>query len=101
MGWIGHCSLSRQGENLYFAGLYIARRRGRYEGGCGAEAYRLMCKYAIDRLGAEKLAANDTGGERVAALEDAGFRLVSAYPHQHIKRRRGYGIRRYEWTRTT
>lgn len=97
MQWIGHSSISRKGENVYFAGLYIARDHGRYQGGYGAEAYRLMCNYSVERLGAERLLANDTDGARVSALEEAGFRLVSAFPPQHSKRRRGYGIRRFEW----
>ena len=45
-----------------------------------------------------KILASDTNLDRKAALEEAGFKLVSAFPPQNAKRRRGYGIRRFEWT---
>ena len=59
-----------------------------------------MREYAVTKLGAVKLLASDTDGERRSSLEEAGFKLVSAFPPQHAKRRRGYGVRRYEWTPT-
>lgn len=92
MQWIGHCPLNRKADNVYFAGLYISRGRGRYSGGYGAEAYRLMCRFAVERLGAIKVLGEDANLDRKSALEEAGFGLVSALPPQHAKRRRGCGI---------
>jgi hypothetical protein len=97
MKWIGHGSLRRKEVDVFLIGAFIMSGRGRYTGGYGAEAYRLMCRFAADALGASRVVASNTDLERKAALEEAGFRLVGAWPPQHAKRRRGYGVRRYEW----
>jgi len=98
MKWIGHCGVRRAEGSVYTAGVSIWRSRGRYTGGYGAEAYRLMCGFAVNDLGATRILAVDTNLDRKSSLEEAGFKLASAFPPQHAKRRRGYGIRRYEWT---
>ncbi|TMC51526.1 MAG: hypothetical protein E6J20_15905 [Chloroflexi bacterium] len=98
MKWIGHCGLHQTEGLIYTAGVSIWRSRGRFKGGYGAEAYRLMCDFAVKELGATKVLAVDTNLDRKSSLEEAGFKLVSAFPPQNAKRRRGYGIRRFEWT---
>ena len=99
MTWLGHGSLKRKAEGVFEIGAFIIATRGRrYAGGYGAEAYRLMCTFAADAHGAKRVMATNSDLERKAALEEAGFKLVSASPPQHAKRRRGYGTRRYEWT---
>ena len=98
MKWIGHASLHRKDEGTFGIGAYIMRTRGRYAGGYGAEAYRLVCKFAARELNARKVLADNADLERKAALEEAGFKLVGAWPPQHAKRRRGIGTRHYEWT---
>lgn len=49
-------------------------------------------------MAAVKVLADDTNLDRKSALDEAGFKLVSAFPPPRAKRRRGHGIRRYEWT---
>jgi len=95
---IGSASLHRKSDTVYSAGAYLGWRGGRMTGGYGAEAFRLICRYAVERLEATKILASDTNLDRKAALEEAGFKLVSAFPPHHAKCRRGYGIRRFEWT---
>jgi hypothetical protein len=95
---IGSAGLSRKSDNVYSAGAFLRWRGGRMTGGYGAEVYRLMCRYAVHNLGAVKVLASDTSLDSKAAIEEAGFRLVSSFPPQHAKRRRGYGTRHYEWT---
>lgn len=94
---IGSGGITRKSDTVYTAGAFLGWRGGRMTGGYGAEVFRLMCRYAVERLGAVKVLANDTNLESKSALEEAGFKLVSAFPRQHAKRRRGYGIRRFEW----
>jgi RimJ/RimL family protein N-acetyltransferase len=98
MRWIGHASIKRESDTVYWAGIWISSRFGRYSGGFGAEAFELLRDYAVERLGAKKLTATNTDLERKAALEAAGFRLVRAFPAGHAKRRRGLTIRHYEWS---
>jgi hypothetical protein len=96
MKWIGHGGLTRNDDGAFWVGASIWSGRGRYAGGYGSEIYRLICRFASAELRARKVLANNTDLERKAALEEAGFKLVDAFPAQHAKRRRGYGIRRYE-----
>ena len=93
---IGSASLRRVDESVFWVGTYFWLG-ARYEGGYGAEVFRLMARFAVDGHGATKVIASATDLRRKAALEEAGFKLESAFPPHHAKRRRGYGIRRYGW----
>jgi RimJ/RimL family protein N-acetyltransferase len=93
---IGSASLIRLDGSVYWVGAHFWSR-ARYEGGYGAEVYRLMTTFAVERHGATKVTANATDVRRRAALEDSGFKLVSAFPPSHAKRRRGHGVWRFEW----
>jgi len=58
----------------------------------------LVGQLEVVGMAAVKVLADDTNLDRKSALEEAGFKLVSAFPPPRAKRRRGHGIRRYEWT---
>jgi hypothetical protein len=93
---IGSAGLGHVDGKVYRVGTYFWLR-ARYEGGYGAEVFRLLTAFAVKEHGATKVTASATDLGRKAALEEAGFKLVSAFPPVHAKRRRGYGIRRFEW----
>ncbi|HEV2415100.1 MAG TPA: hypothetical protein VGX27_09840 [Candidatus Dormibacteraeota bacterium] len=96
MTLIGHGSMRGKAGDPYWIGAYIFSRRGRYEGGYGAEVFRLLRDRAVE-LGATRVTANAPDVERRSALEAAGFKVVSALPRRLAKRRRGWGFVRLEW----
>jgi hypothetical protein len=58
---------------------------------------RLVCRFGVERFAATKLVSTPPDLGRKAAAEEAGFRLVSSWPPQHSKRRRGVGRWMLEW----
>lgn len=96
MKLIGHGSMKGKAAGDYWIGGHIIGNRGQYSGGYGAEIFRLLRDHAV-ALGAKRVKANATDLERRSALESAGFKIVSAFPPRHSKRRRGIGIWRFEW----
>jgi hypothetical protein len=97
MKHIGFAGLSRTAIGDFYAGIGFIGRGVRYEGGYGAEAYRLMARFAAHEHGVSRIIATPRDLGRKAAAEEAGFRLVEAHPPQHAKRRRGYGSWTLAW----
>jgi RimJ/RimL family protein N-acetyltransferase len=93
---IGSAGLGHVGGSVYRVGTHFWLRAS-YEGGYGAEVYRLMTTFAVKEHGATRVTANAMDLRRMAALKKAGFKLASAFPPRHTKRRRGYGIWRLAW----
>jgi hypothetical protein len=93
---IGSAGLGHVGGSVYRVGTHFWLRAS-YEGGYGAEVYRLMTTFAVKEHGATRVTANATDLRRMAALKKAGFKVASAFPPRHTKRRRGYGIWRLAW----
>ena len=97
MHWLGSASVHAVDGSVFSVGAWISSRFGRYEGGYGAEIYRLLARFAVDELGAAEVRASTIDLPRRAALEGAGFRLSGSWPRQHAKRRRGHGLWRFVW----
>lgn len=96
MKLVGHAGLRHESDAAYWVGFSFLRG-ARAEGGYGAEVLRLICRFAVERFAATKLVSTPPDLGRKAAAEQAGFKLVSSWPPQHSKRRRGIGRWTLEW----